>query len=498
MGIDAVVLGGGTTKPATDGINNRPTVSFSLDQPVRPLIADNGRGGYRASQPISTQPVENNENQIWQASPSTPTSPLPNLGDTTLFHLFPPFPQTPENLFGRDLMIEALLGLTERFTSVILFGAGGMGKTAVALTLLRHHQIAEKFGRHRHFLSCAVVENSLDSFLERLSDAIGACHSSDMAQLLSHLEGSPCLLVLDGVDSILDPRAPGADEITTAIEAFGRCPKVCLLATSRIDIKIPDIIPIAVTTLPVEAAQDAFHSHCCLEGSAAIHNLLFELDFHPLSIILLGKAVGENNWDEATLLEAWNDGKTSILRASYHQSLEVMIDSILLAPTIQGLGTAAQETLEAIASVPGGVKEMELLGTFPSIHGIGDAVNALCKFSLMYRQDGYVKMLSPFRLYFQGSNKTLVSRPGSNTSYNSDTRDVQSTSRCSSSFFSVFGLRMTNIGGFQQSWSPNQGNFRRTFSTSTNNNLRDPWAQNSFSSSRGVSLYHCFTFDLVS
>ena len=435
MGIDTVVFGGETARPATDRFSDRTSVSFFLDQLIYPSFVSNCSEAYQAPQSTSVQPFEPHRREISQANQSATPSPLPKLGDTTLLCLFPQFPRGPVNLFGRESMLKALLGLAERSASVTLFGAGGMGKTAVVLMLLRHSQIAEMFGKHRYFVHCDVVENSLDGFLEHLSDIMGSPRSTDVAQPWSHLEDSHCILVLDRVDHILDPRAPGAAEIATAIQEFGRCSKACLLATSRMDIKIPDFLPMEVQTLPEEAARNTFHSHCRLGRSAAVDRLLLELDFHPLSVTLLANAVSENNWDEPMLLEAWSDGKTSILKASGHQSLEEMIESILRSPTIQELGTIAQETLEAIATFPGDVKEIHLLSNFPWVDRIGDAINALCKVSLMYRQDGFVKMFSPFRLYFRGSMQTLASRPRSHASYNSAAGDIRHTSRCSS--FSV-------------------------------------------------------------
>ena len=307
-----------------------------------------------------------------------------------------------------------------------------MGKTAIAVTLLRHGRIAEKFGKHRYFIHCDRVKN-LDGFLERLSDAIGA-RFKDMEQLRSYLEGSPCILVLDGVDSILGPRAPGAAEIAKAIGELGGRPKVCILATSRMVIKIANFFPMEVSTLPVEAAQDVFHSHCRLERSDEVDELLEELDFHPLSITLLACAVNENGWDEPALLEAWDDDQTRILKASGRQSLEELIESALRTPTIQELGPTAQEALKAIATFhfQGDVKEIQLSTLFPWIDGIGETVDALCKFSLMYRQDGFVKMFSPFRLYFQDSMQTPSSSPGRDGSYDSAAEDDQHIPRGSS------------------------------------------------------------------
>ena len=320
-----------------------------------------------------------------------------------------------------------------------------MGKTAIALTLLHHYQIADKFGKHRHFVPCDAIENSLDGLLERLSHAIGVHHCEDAAQLRSHLQGSPCILVLDDVDSILDPRAPEAAEIATAIEEFGRCPTVCLLTTTRMEIKIQDFVRMEVPTLQVEAARDAFHSCCHLGRSVAVDDLLVELDFHPLSITLLASAVSENNWDEPTLLEAWDNGKTSILKASGHQSLEERIQSILRAPTIRELGTTVQETLEGIAAFPGDVKEIQLLNIFPQVNRIGDAVDALCKFSLMYRQDGFVKIFPPFWLYFRYPTRTQLPQPGSDTSYHSASEDIQHTPQGSSLSICFLSLQVSRL-----------------------------------------------------
>ena len=321
----------------------------------------------------------------------------------------PPLPQAPTNFFGCDVIIEDLLGLAERFASITLVGAGGIGKTAIALTLLHHARITTRFCDNRHFMRCDDPVNSLDGFLGRLSTAIGVPHLENMEQLRTHLSSSPpCILVLDGLESILDPLASGATEITAAIKDLGRCKNVCLLATSRMDVKIPGFRRIEVPTLSADDAQDIFYNCCHLGRSPAVDNLLAELDFHPLSIDLLAGAVRENDWNEAMLLEAWNDGKTNILEANGRQSLEDNIRSILGTPTIQDLGMTVLETLEAMAAFPDGVKESKLENMFTGIAGVGEAADALCKFSLIYRQDGFVKMLSPFRIYFSESVRALV------------------------------------------------------------------------------------------
>ena len=359
-------------------------------------------------------------------SPSPTAVAPPSSCGLTLPPSFLSFPQAPANFLGRGAILEDLLGFAERSASLTLFGPGGIGKTAIALTLLHHNRIASKFGGHRHFIACDYLQNSMDSFLSCLFEAIGAPRPADMTQFHSCLETvPPCMLVLDGVDSILDPRASEAAEIATAIEELGRRPGFCLLATSRMDVKIPDFRHVEVSTLPANVARDVFRSHCGLERSAAIDGLLAELDFHPLSITLLATAVSDHEWDEPALLEAWEDGKTSILEGPGFQSLHYTIESVLLTPTIQELGSVVRETLEAIAAFPDDAKEVKLESTFPRIDRVGEAVNALCKFSLMYREDGFVKMLAPFRLYFLEFPQTPAYHDGSGPAYEPTVEEIQ-------------------------------------------------------------------------
>ena len=124
------------------------------------------------------------------ASSSRTTSQVARILSTT-HSSQPPLPQAPMIFFGCDMIIEDLLSLVERSVSIMLLGAGGIGKTAIALTLLHHTRITARFGSHRHFMRCDGLASSLDGFLERLSETIGTCHLTDMGQLLSHLSYSP-------------------------------------------------------------------------------------------------------------------------------------------------------------------------------------------------------------------------------------------------------------------------------------------------------------------
>ena len=294
-----------------------------------------------------------------------------------------------------------ILDLTDQLASVALFGPIGIGKSFVARAVLDHDKTKAKFGQNSHFIHFEDPKISLEGFLERLSSVIRTSHVTSVERLRSHFESSPPLiLLLDSVDFILDRPTTESEAIFAAIEEFGSYDHVCLVTTSRIYPDIPGFHRVEVPTLSEDGAQDTFYDLCNLGQSPAVNTLIARLDFHPLSIDLLASFVRENDWDETALLKAWSDDQASAMRNRYYEKLKDTIEPMLYSPTIQKLGTTGRDVLEAIASFPSGVKEHELENIFHKITGIGEVVDILCKFSFVHRQDGFLKMLSPFQFYF--------------------------------------------------------------------------------------------------
>ena len=331
-----------------------------------------------------------------------PEGPSPTFGFSS---------RAPTKLSSREEIVNDVLDLTDQAASTALFGSAGVGKSFVAHTLLHHDRTQARFDKNRHYMRCDDLAGSLGDFLEGLSVVINTDRTTNTAQLRSRLESSPpFILLLDGVDLILDPLSPEAEEISATIEELGSYPHVCLVTTSRMDPNIPGFHRFEVPILSEDDAQDTFYGLCNLDRSPALDGLIARLDFHPLLIGLLARSVRENDWDEPTLLKALEDSEAGALKKVYHRSLKDAMDLSFRSPTIQNLGPTVRVVLERIAAFPLGIEEHRLEATFPDMTGIRVAVDVLCRFSLIYRQDGHLKMFSPLRFYFLESALTPAQR----------------------------------------------------------------------------------------
>ena len=393
----------GTNKGEAEVLSDQSVFSLSYLNNISPTLQHRNANKVSKTPPMPLEEPPkppNNPSTTGDATSGTNTNENPSP---------PALPQTPTKRFSREEIMNDVLDLTDQVASTTLFGPIGVGKSFVGRAILYHERTQAKFGTNRHFMRCDDLTSSLDGFLERLSDVISTDRATNTAQLQSHLESSaPFILLLDGVDLILDPLAPEAEEISATIEELGSYPHVCLVTTSRMNPEVPGFHRIEVPMLSEDDARDTFYGLCNLGRSSPVDDLIARLDFHPLSIHLLARSVRENQWDEPTLLNALDDDQTSALKKNYHEGLKDAIELSFRCPTIQNLGSTARNVLEAIAAFPHGVKECRLESVFPTITGIAVAVDELCRFFLIYREDGFVKMHSPFRFYILESALTLT------------------------------------------------------------------------------------------
>ncbi|KAE9390535.1 TPR-like protein [Gymnopus androsaceus JB14] len=325
-------------------------------------------------------------------------------------------PLKPGVFTGRD---ELVTEGVEKFCSrdqayLAILGAGGMGKTSLALHIMEHADVREKFQEQRYFVPCEVLPDApslIQGLLQILKLPIS--EGKDGYEILeAYLQSSqkPILLVLDNFET---PWYSSKNQkaVQNLIEKVHDQRKVSLIITMRGaegpgDIKwdklggksgLPPLILGAARKAFLSISPDAKE---CEE----LNDLLKKLDCMPLAICLmaqLSKRIALN-----ILIKNWTNSKTNMLKngnqASQLTSMNTSIDLSLKMVASRDYGSV--KILPLLAYLPNGVPfwSLNLPQLSPDFgNDLEMSVINMIDSGLIYEEGKSLQMLSPIREYIQ-------------------------------------------------------------------------------------------------
>ncbi|HRI43985.1 MAG TPA: tetratricopeptide repeat protein [Fimbriimonadaceae bacterium] len=180
-------------------------------------------------------------------------------------------------LVGRAEAMEALRDRLGGARVVTVTGAGGLGKTRLAI------EVASELGHERHFGAVWVDLTTIPAEgdpAEALAASLGQSTPLD----LTYLAATDALIVLDNCEHVLERAA------TLARESIRRCPRITILATSREPLGLPTESRMDLDPLDEEATLRLYQGRVKQWGgrdSRSSQEVLEQTGGMPLAIELL-------------------------------------------------------------------------------------------------------------------------------------------------------------------------------------------------------------------
>ncbi|KAG8825968.1 hypothetical protein FRC18_010178 [Serendipita sp. 400] len=312
----------------------------------------------------------------------------------------------PIHLYGRNAVVSQIARIltTKPRPRVGILGAGGMGKTSVAVAVMEHELVGTKYQEdHRFWVPCVGITSPI-MFLQILSKSLRV--SQDTGALLKDIlytlksTQEPRLVLLDNLETALsspevvsDGGRLSAEEI---IDQLAIIPHVSILATIRSNTLPSDTIAWELIPLEGVAREDAraiFTSICPkASGHPSLDALLEALGYMPYAVTLMAKHAVKSFVEPGELLAEWKKSGTKSLstdlRLKMDRSIELSVESKAMVDNPN-----AQQLLAILSKLPSGTNQKHLKWWAKTVDHISSAIATLNDTALItQRQEG---VLSP-------------------------------------------------------------------------------------------------------
>ncbi len=180
-------------------------------------------------------------------------------------------PRPASTFVGRTTELKAVVTLLGRHRLVTLSGAGGSGKTRLAIEAAS--KVVAEFGNGVYWVPLASLADAT-LVLDTIKQVVGA-----KEDLTDYFGGRRALLLLDNFEQVID----AAPELASLVAA---CPELHVLVTSRERLRLQGEVEYAVDPLERAEAVELFCVRAQTEPDEIIDELCARLDDLPLALEL--------------------------------------------------------------------------------------------------------------------------------------------------------------------------------------------------------------------
>ncbi|KAF8171587.1 hypothetical protein K438DRAFT_192119 [Mycena galopus ATCC 62051] len=331
-------------------------------------------------------------------------------------------PPSPKIFHGRDSEFEHLIStLLHDGPRAAILGPAGMGKTTLAMAVMHHPEIIQKYG-DRRFISCESADTPF-ALVSIIGLYLGLEPSPMLLKaIIRHFEQcGPCLVVLDNLETPWEP-LESRGQVEHVISLLADIPTLAFLITMRgaerpRNVKwnrpfLPPLEPISLSATR-QIFSDIADEPDPGEEEAALNDLLDLSGNLPLAVSLMANIASFEGYSGT--LARWQIENIALLsdRHDKRSNLEKSISLSLGSPRILSF-PPAKDLLGLLSLLPDGIKAEDLKASKVPIPDIPQSRTLLVRTSLAYIDThGCLKTLSPIREYVRRVHPPSValSRP---------------------------------------------------------------------------------------